>query len=100
MSAILPQKLYQFVLHNFKLNGRKIDFIENQHHFGKSLILIGAFVRCCEGDDLLRHALVQQREILCSKPPKWLPLEVCCSDIEMDKALRRLVGSHDGWLRW
>ena len=91
MSAILPQKLYRFVLHKFKLDGRKVDFIENQHHFGKPLILIGGFVRCCEGNDLLRHAVVQEREILRSKPRNWLSLAVCCSDIEMDKALRRLV---------
>ena len=89
MSAILPQILYRFILHKFKLDGRKVDFIENQHHFGKPLIFIRGLIRCCEGNDLLRHAVIQQREILRSKPRKWLPLTVRCSDIEMDKARRR-----------
>jgi hypothetical protein len=84
MSAILPQKLYRFVLHKFQLHGRKVDLIENEHHFGKPLIFIRGLIRCCEGNDLLRHAVIQQGEILLSKPRKWLALVVCCSDIEMD----------------
>ncbi len=67
MSTILPQKLYRFVLHKFQLLGRKVDLIENQHHFSKSLIFICGLVRCCKGNDLLWHAVVRQREILRSK---------------------------------
>ena len=99
MSTILAQKLYRLVPHQLQLQGRKVDFIENQHYFDKPLVLIGGFVRCSEGDDLPRHAVVQEREIPCRKPRNGFPLAVHCGDIEMDEALRRLVGSHDGWFR-
>ena len=99
MSAIPPQKLYRFVLHKFQLHGRKIDLIENQHHFGKPLIFICGLVRRCEGNDLLRHTVVHQREILRSKPRKWLALAIRCSDVEMDQALRRCVRLHLDRLR-
>ena len=58
MSAILAQKLYRFALHKFQLDGRKVDLIENQHHFGKPLIFICGLIRCFERNDLLWHAVV------------------------------------------
>src|ERR1700722_19781136 len=84
MSAILPQKLYRFVLYKFQLRGRKIDLIENQHHFGKPLMFICGLVRRCEGNDLLWHAVVRQREILRSKTGKRLALPACRSNVEVD----------------
>ena len=53
-------------------------------HLGEPLILIGGLIRRCEGNDLLRHAVVRQREILQSKPQKWLALVVRRGDVEMD----------------
>src|ERR1700733_9175992 len=100
MSTILPQKLYRFVLHKLQLLERKIDLIENQHHFSKSLIFIcGLLVRCCKGNDLLWHAVVRQREILCSKTGKRLALALCRSDVEVDYALPRCVRLHFDRLR-
>ena len=43
----------------------RIDLIQNQHHFAESLIFIWGLVRRGEGNDLLRRAVVDQREILC-----------------------------------
>ena len=99
MSAILPQKLYRFVPHKFQLRGQKVDLIENQHYLSKSFIFIGGFVRCCEGDNLLWRAVVHQREILRSKTRKWLALAICCSNIEVDYALRMSVRLHFDRLR-
>ena len=67
MPTILPQELYEFVLHQFQLHERKVDLIENQHHFSKSLIFICGLVRVCKRNNLLWHAVVRQREILRSK---------------------------------